>query len=89
VESISKRMLEYDGHGEVSGWFRLHSKNLAANAGLCAGVVEGSNSKRHLYRGTLGNQRSTRKQMPPRLMFSERVCNSLSATLSETGRCRG
>jgi len=65
LEFISKRMLEYDGHGEISGCFRLHSKNLAANAGLCAGVGEGSNSKRHLYRGTLGNQRGTRKQNAP------------------------
>ena len=55
-------MLECDGHGEISGCFRLHSKNLAANAGLCADVGEGSNSKRHLYRGTLGNQKRTRKQ---------------------------
>jgi hypothetical protein len=65
LESISKRMLECDGHGEISGWFRLHSKNLAANAGLCAGVGEGSNSKPHLYRGTLWDQRRTRKQNAP------------------------
>src|SRR5207302_7913478 len=58
-------MLECDGHFELSGCFRLHSKNLAANAGLCDGVGEGSNSKRHLYRGTLGNQKCTRKQNAP------------------------
>jgi hypothetical protein len=55
-------MLEYDGHGEISGCFRLHSKNLATNAGLCAGVGDESHSKRHLYRGPLGNQKRTRKQ---------------------------
>jgi hypothetical protein len=60
-----ERMLECDGHFEISGCFRLHSKNLAANAGLCDGVGEGSNSKRHLYRGTLGNQKCTRKQNAP------------------------
>jgi hypothetical protein len=62
-ESISKRMLECDGHGEIPGCFRLYSKNLAANAGWRACV--GSNSKRDLYRGTLGNQRHTRKQNAP------------------------
>ncbi len=65
MESISKRMLECDGHGEISGCFWLHSKNFSANAGLHAGVGDGSNSKRHLYRGTLGNQKRTRKQNAP------------------------
>jgi len=55
-------MLECDGNGEISGCLRLHSKNLAANAGLFAGVGKGNNSKRYLYRGPLGNQRRTRKQ---------------------------
>jgi len=55
-------MLERDSHGEISGCLRLHSKNLAANAGLCAGVGKGNNSKRHLYRGPFGNQRRARKQ---------------------------
>src|SRR5579864_3299623 len=36
-----------------------------------------------------GIREALESKMPPRLMFSERVCNSLSATLSETGRCRG
>ena len=36
-----------------------------------------------------GTRKALESRMPPRLMFSERVCNSLSATLSETGRCRG
>lgn len=58
-------MLERDSHSEFSGCLALHSKNLAANAGLCAGVGEGGNSKRHLDCGTLGNQRRTRKQNAP------------------------
>jgi hypothetical protein len=58
-------MVERDGHGEISGCFRSHSKNLAANAGLCVAVREGNNSKRYLHRGTLGNQKRTRKQNPP------------------------
>jgi len=58
-------MLECDGHGEISGCSRLHSKNLATNAGLSAGVGEGGDPKRYLYRGTLGNQRRTRKQNAP------------------------
>ena len=58
-------MLECDGHGEISGCFRSHSKNRAANAGWRACVGEGSNSKRDLYRGTLGNQRHTREQNAP------------------------
>jgi len=58
-------MLECDGHGEISSCSRLHSKNLAANAGLCAGVGEGSNSKRLFDCGTLGNQKRTRKQNAP------------------------
>jgi len=58
-------MLECDGHSEISGCFWLHSKNFSANAGLHAGVGDGINSKRHLYRGTLGNQKRTRKQNAP------------------------
>src|SRR5258705_11543158 len=58
-------MLECDGYGEISSCFRLHSKNLAANARLCADVGEGSNSKRHVYSRTLGNQKRTRKQNAP------------------------
>ena len=58
-------MLECDGHGEIASCFRLDSKNPASNAGLCAGVEEGSSSKRHLYRGTLRNQKRTRKQNAP------------------------
>jgi len=55
-------MLECDGHSEISGCLRLHTKDLAAKAGFCAGAGEGSNSKRHLYRGAFGNQRRTGKQ---------------------------
>ena len=65
MESISKRMLECDCQGEVSGCFRLHSKNLAASAGVCGGVRSMSNSKRYLYRRTLWNQKRAGEQNAP------------------------
>jgi hypothetical protein len=55
-------MLECDCQGEVSGCFRLHSKNLAASAGVCGGVRSMSNSKRYLYRRTLWNQKRAGEQ---------------------------
>src|SRR5260370_11251630 len=58
-------MLECDCQGEVSGCFRLHSKNLAASAGVCGGVRSMSNSKRYLYRRTLWNQKCTGEQNAP------------------------
>src|SRR5260370_38310802 len=58
-------MLECDCQGEVSGCFRLHSKNLAASAGVCGGVRSMSNSKRYLYRRTLWNQKRAGEQNPP------------------------
>ena len=60
-----KGMLKCDGHREISGRLRLHSKNLAASAGMCAGLGRVRSSKRHLYHGTLGNEERAGKQNAP------------------------
>ena len=66
LETKLERTLECNRHGEISGSFRLHAKNLAASTELHTLVGQVRNSHRHLHCGTLRNQRSAGKQNAPK-----------------------